>query len=444
MRIDVFGRFGLLLATLLLTASCATTRPDLGRLYAREMANPAQPPVILIHGLMGSTLVKRDSGEEVFPRSISNIAFSDYAELRFDDRLAPAEQPYVPGKLLTDIGGVDFYGELLAVLRDVAGFQRGTPGTPVGPQRRRHYVFLYDWRDDNVRAAQQLHAFIERIRADYGDPDLKVDIIAHSNGGLITNYYLRYGDRDVLQDAQPMPNGIGASRVRRVVLLGTPNLGAITSVQRLDLGFRLGVRLIPIETMTSFITPYQTLPSPLDRPIVDVDGKTVDVDLYDPAVWRTHGWGVYDPEQVERIGKDAESTEQAERSIARMRADFERHLVRAERFQNALSQPLQGGVEMAAFGGDCEPTARRAVLQDIDGRRRLAYEPDEVKHKRKDVDYEALILEPGDGLVPRISQDPHEFGFLPMRQTFFLCERHEFLIRNPYFQNNLLYFLLRR
>jgi hypothetical protein len=62
------------------------------------------------------------------------------------------------------------------------------------------------------------------------------------------------------------------------------------------------------------------------------------------------------------------------------------------------------------------------------------------------------MIEPGDGLVTRSSQlarrpagvDPgrDDFHMLPTTQTFFLCESHGRLTHNPYFQNNLLYFLL--
>ena len=51
---------------------------------------------------------------------------------------------------------------------------------------------------ENLVAVRRMHELIDRIRADYGDPDLPVDIIAHSNGGLIASYYLRYGPNDVL------------------------------------------------------------------------------------------------------------------------------------------------------------------------------------------------------------------------------------------------------
>ena len=64
------------------------------------------------------------------------------------------------------------------------------------------------------------------------------------------------------------------------------------------------------------------------------------------------------------------------------------------------------------------------------------------------------MLEPGDTLVTRSSQlaresdDPGKprraFNFFPHAQSFFLCESHDQLTTNVYFQDNLLYFLLSR
>ena len=70
------------------------------------------------------------------------------------------------------------------------------------------------------------------------------------------------------------------------------------------------------------------------------------------------------------------------------------------------------------------------------------------------LDYARLMSEPGDGLITRSSQvarrpidvapDDPRFHPLPAGQTFFLCESHGRLTHNPYFQNNLLHFLLSR
>ncbi len=47
-------------------------------------------------------------------------------------------------------------------------------------------------------------------------------------GRLITRYYQRYGTDDVL-DGNIFPvTGVGARKLRRVVLLGTPNQGTVS------------------------------------------------------------------------------------------------------------------------------------------------------------------------------------------------------------------------
>jgi len=201
------------------------------RLYASEVQNPQQPPIILIHGLMGSTLVDKTTGEEFYPKSASAVALSDYQDLIISP-VSTAGYNLVPGNILGNIAGIDFYGALTKVLENDGQFVSTIPGQPVGAQKRRYYTFLYDWRRDNVVAVKQLHAFIEQIRKDYDDPNLRVDIIAHSNGGLLTNYYLRYGPNDVLDQKEFVQWPEGSKRVRRVVLLGTPNLGSVPSVER--------------------------------------------------------------------------------------------------------------------------------------------------------------------------------------------------------------------
>lgn len=45
------------------------------------------------------------------------------------------------------------------------------------PLTRRYYVFAYDWRQDNVETAGLLHAFLDQVRRDYNDPELKFDVV---------------------------------------------------------------------------------------------------------------------------------------------------------------------------------------------------------------------------------------------------------------------------
>ena len=51
---------------------------------------------------------------------------------------------------------------------------------------------------------------IEQLRRDYDDPTLKVNVIAHSMGGLVTRYYLRYGTVDALEGDGDFPINMAA------------------------------------------------------------------------------------------------------------------------------------------------------------------------------------------------------------------------------------------
>jgi pimeloyl-ACP methyl ester carboxylesterase len=446
------------LLALALLCACSPTHPDLTRLYGNAEDDPAQPPLIIIHGLAGSTLVDAKTGKQFWPGNLGTLAFSNFSDLAQMSQEDREGEGLVPGDLMYDVAGVDFYGELLQALTGVGRFVRSTPGQPVGHQRRRFYVLLYDWRKDNLVAVRKLHAMIEQIRRDYDDPNLRVDILAHSNGGLITSYYLRYGPSDVGAEGPFVPWNEGAARIRRVVMLGTPMLGAPSSLERLMYGTRKGLRVVPIEVMATFSTAFQALPHPLTTPILDTQGKVLPIDLYDPAQWRQRRWGVYSREVEARVAASMGTPEAGQRAVADLHARFERNLARAARMQAALSAPLPplAGVDISTFGGDCEVTVGHAVLVPDANGGRLVFRASQVPGGKRagGIDFERLMFEPGDGLITRSSQtarrpagvpaDSEGFHMLPIRGSFFLCESHGRLTHNLYFQDNLLYFLLSR
>jgi len=439
-------RGGVLAALLLalLLVGCATPRgPNLAVLYAQAASAPAPPPVIVIPGLMGTSLVDARSGVELWPGSLQDLAFSDHARLA---RIGPAwegDDSIRAGAVIRRLGGIDIYGALLDTLAQAGRFREGRPGEPVyGPDRRRFYTLAYDWRQPNIVAVRQLHALIDQIRIDHGDPTLRVDLIAHSNGGLIAQYYLRYGPHDVLEHPDPQPWAEGRQRLRRVAMLGTPKLGAVASLRRLLEGYRFTLRTVPVEALATFPTVFEILPHPLTRVIHDREGRPLAIDLFDVTVWRDNRWSVFSPEVEQRVlrnfGNDGPAV------LAVLQDEFSRNLRRARQFNDVLARPFpRSGLRIAAFGGDCEPTLAGAVLE-VEGRHaRLAFRPQDLLAPLPGFDYTALFEAAGDGLVTRASQDAADFGFAPINQSFFLCENHARLLANRYFQNNLLNFLLR-
>jgi len=434
--------------------------PDLHRLYMESMMVTDQPPVIFIHGVLGSRLKDTQTKEDVWPGAISRLLSHDYSDAAYEinpDTLEPKPSNAVPYDIFDGAAGRDFYGKIVHTLSEIGGYKLSKFGQKVNPKQKNYYVFLYDWRQDNVKTAAQLADYIEQIRLDYHDPKLKVDIVAHSMGGLITRYYIRYGKQDVINDNEfsEKVNMYGAERVRRLILLGTPNLGSIKTLNLFISGLDIGINQIGTETLASMPSLYQLFPHSLNDWIVTSDGTPLDRDLFDVEIWRRFEWSIFDPKVRQRILSKYKNKAEAEAQLAIFEKYFEKNLERARRFVWSLSIATpKKEPKLIVFGGGCTLTPARILVEEVDGDSVVRMNPSEVKQKVKGVDYDALLLEPGDGSVTKASLlgrnalDPsvkrNKFIHLPIDQSFFLCESHESLTGNLNFQDNLLNTLLSR
>ena len=441
----------------LLIAGCATTAPDLQRLYSMLSGNPDQPPVIVIHGALGSRLARANDAKEVWPGSVRRILFSEYRELQLDidpATLLPMPSGQVTAGIAKSAAGRDFYGRILDTLERAGEYVRSEPGTPVSGSAKRYYVFRYDWRQDNVQSARELHTFIEQIRVDYANPDLKVDVIAHSMGGAITRYYARYGTADVLDDNEFPVNSTGAERIRRVILLGTPNLGSVGALRTLIRGYKVGFGSIPPEVVATFPSTYQLLPHAITDWFVDMRGRPIAQDQFSvDEFWKFYELSIFDPDVRARVREAAGSGEAADAYLATLEAYFTKHIERARRFSWSLTVPVpEPGLRYIVFGSDCYATPARAVVEQSGGKPALRLSPGEIENPADGIDYERIMLEPGDGtvtkasLLARHSIDPtiarHRYSYFRVDYPVFLCETHSQLTGNIDFQNNLLHALL--
>lgn len=435
-------------------------KPDLKRLYMESMMVNDQPPVIFIHGVLGSKLKDVETGEDLWPGNISRLLLHDYADIAYDinpDTLEPLPSHAFAYEISDGAAGKDFYGKIVRTLSDVGGYKLTKVGGKVNTLQKNYYVFHYDWRQDNVVSAGLLAEFIEQIRVDYNNPDLKVDIVAHSMGGLIARYYLRYGNQDVIgdNDFDQKLNMYGAERVRRVILLGTPNLGSVKTLNLFIQGVDIGIHSIGTETLASMPSLYQLFPHPLVNWIVKSDGMPLKRDLFDVNIWRSFRWSIFDPKVRQRILEGFEDKAAGEKHLQLMEQYFEKNLERARRFVWSLSIPLpEKHPKLIIFGGGCTLTSARIVVEEVNGESMVRMYPKEITQPVNDVDYDALLLEPGDGSVTKASLlgrntlDPsvkrHEYIHVPIKQSFFLCESHNSLTGNLNFQDNLLNTLLTR
>ena len=433
------------------------TAPDLSRLYASGMEEARTPPVILIPGALGSRLLDKHEHREVWPGSTVHLLAGAKQDLvlPFDPvTLQPVGDGLEASGLFEEVLNADFYGAILRTLRQAGGFIPGRLGTHADPRVRRYYVFAYDWRQDNVTTAQRLDALIEQVRRDYDDPTLKVNVIAHSMGGLVIRYYLRYGTVDALEGEGDFPiNMRGAAKIGTVVLLGTPNLGSVSSLQSMLLGHRVGLRRIEPEVLATMPSVYQLLPHPLTDWSVDPSGKDLDLDLYDVTTWKRMQWSVFDPSVIGRVRARFKRESEANSYISALQAYFARNLERARRFIWSVTfEEPSSPVKFVVFGGDCVLTPARIVIEQQADRSLARLFPEDVQHKVIGVDYSRLMLEPGDGEVTKPSLlarealnpvAPHNDAlFFPLAYAFFLCENHERLTGNINFQDNLLNVLL--
>jgi pimeloyl-ACP methyl ester carboxylesterase len=448
---------GLALAALIL-AGCAatTTRPDLSRLYRLGTEFADTTPVIVIPGVFGSKLRDRTTGVEAWPGSTRMILFDDYRNLALDfDRTTLAVRPdNLEAFDIADAAlGKDFYGKLIETLHDFGGYVRGTIGVPPKHGERRYYIYAYDWRQDNVESARGLDRLIEAIRRDYNDPALRVDIVAHSMGGLVARYYQRYGTEDVLDGRESQITLYGSTRVRKLILLGTPNMGSVSSLHAFLIGEAVGFGRIPQEALATLPSGYELFPHPLVTWLIDASGHVRGDDLFDPETWRRYRWSIFDPVVETRIraarGADADAY------LAALRRFFDYRLERARRFLWALSTPEPPSqIRYVLFGGDCTLTPARLALEDVGGAPIARLYPDQIRSPVPQVPYSELMLEPGDGsvtkpsLLARETLDPsvpqNEDSVIPIAYWFFLCEHHSRLTGNINFQDNLLNVLLTR
>lgn len=471
MGIGSCSRLGaILLCTLLAGSGCSTGPcvPDLAGLYTQsaQYHDAERNPVIVIPGILGSKLVDDDSGQIVWGAFGGGSINSKSAE---GARLcALPMQSGVPLAELKDnvhsAGALDrlrisllglpvelnAYLNILGTLgaggyRDEQLARAGA--VDYGPNHFTCFQFEYDWRRSNVENAQRLHEFIlekrayvrRAIKERFGvdNPNVKFDIVAHSMGGLLTRYFMRYGDQPLPEDGTlPELNWAGSEYVERVIMVGTPNAGSAKGLEQLINGLRIPTlaRYEPavLDTMPAI---YELLPRPRHGALVR-EGDHANINFYDPAEWIAHGWGLASPDQ-DRVLEQLlpEVGDAAERH--RIALDhLSKCLDRAKQFHAALDKPARtpDGVAFYLMAGDAVLTTSVLYVDAQTG---------------KLVGREAA---PGDGTVIRTSalmdeRVGQQWSYMvrtpiSWKDVRFLFTSHLGMTKDPAFTDNVLYLLL--
>lgn len=449
-----------LLAALALGTGCTSKSrrmPPLDDLYGRN-GNIDQPPLVVIPGAFGSRLFDTRNGEEIWPRSSTKLLLSSYKGLEVDideSTLDPARSGVKPYRVFRQGLGRDFYGQILDTLEGPGGYARRRPGEPVEPKQKNYYVYLYDWRLDNAAALPGLHRLIEQIRDDYGQPDLQLDILAHSNGGLLARYYARFGVQDHMDTGVATPSYAGAHAIRRLLMVGTPNLGSMQPVLSHVRGEEMGLRKIPAEIVATISGAPQLMPHPALPWLLDRKGDVIERDVFDTQTWRDFRWSIFDPKVRERTINRKGGGTAGRRYLQILEAYLCKHMQRGRNFMLLMSAATdKRDIQPFVFGGDCDATVAHLVAENVRGKLHAREHPAKMTKPLPDVNYQDLIFDPGDSVVTRnsllgLSDTELMPGFTALAppalsHAVFLCEQHQFLTGNRIFQNNLLHTLFNR
>jgi alpha-beta hydrolase superfamily lysophospholipase len=414
----------------------------------RETALMPRNPVIVIPGLMGSRLKHVRSERAAWGR-LSSLLRRGEDDLALPiDRLPLSENrdSLVAHGIIESAGGVKFYGAIVDTLTQAGGYVLGDLDDPQPGDTL--FVYDFDWRRDNVEGAIGLGRAIQRAKSRLNSPDLRFDLVAHSMGGLIAEYYLKHGAADVLSQPGPV-TWAGAGDLGRLVLIGTPRRGSMSAFRMLHNGVSRVLSPRIVFTMPSL---YQLLPQDTWR-FVDDRGAPVRADLMDADTWVRNGWSVFNPRLRTKGGRDQQ--------VRFLRAALQR----AQAFREALER--DGGpspVPVHVFGSDCVPTLDRAILRQTPDGPLTRFELNGAAGvDSKEVD--RILMAPGDGSVTAASLlalDPVGLaaetpaapaapepapGGAPregaeFRSSYFFCETHGLLPSNRAFQDNLFYVLL--
>ncbi len=369
-----------------------------GNITRRSFAyeGPARNPVIVIHGLLGARLEDIDAKENIW----GNFALS---EMMSGEKFGRLAHPMGNGRQLKDlhssvkaagllekaeiqVAGVQFrldnYDILVKTLED-CGYVPDTRPLPENKHFHSLFIFYYDWRRDISENAVELEKFIRKQRAYlrkeyeqlYGlkDYNVRFDLIAHSMGGLLARYFVRYGGTllpEKEEDTLPV-TWDGGKYVNKVVIIGTPNAGYVDTLLELTEGLRLVTAspAYPKAVIGSFPSYYQMLPNAEGKHIVWEDSKEP-VDYFALETWLKLKWGLADPKQDKWLKKIMPEVATAKERRSAAIDHLDKCLRRARQFKKAMqihAEAYPDNIAVYLIAGDAVPTNHTLGVNPKDG-----------------------------------------------------------------------------
>jgi hypothetical protein len=189
---------------------------------------PRTIPLIFIPGIMGSKLYHLKTKQELWDTGLANAGLDAGTITGY---LEDVNSPDIIATHLVLAPNNPPYESLLSFLTSSAGYKEYPPDYAHTPLERCQkaeaenrtditlFTFAYDWRKNLDSSTAALDTYIECISQLTGAT--KVDILAHSMGGLIARRYITRFDNN---------------SVRSLVSIGTPWLGAPKTIHSVETG----------------------------------------------------------------------------------------------------------------------------------------------------------------------------------------------------------------
>ncbi len=275
--------------------------------------------VLFIPGYFGSTLIEKNNHNlrwvkttDFFANKKNLCMTESYSDLPVRNDVIP-DKILMKVKIIPKILEVESYGKTLKHLTSFCN-----------QNNRELHTVVYDWRDDFYESIKRIAIKISELTSE----GTKIEVVAHSNGGLLLAYYLRFGDQD-FEDA--IENWSGTSKISKASIVASPLRGAFAVFKHLKDGTPVlkNKKLMGSLDYTSFKSTYFFLPiNEFSYGHKLSNGKNKEsINLFDIEIWKKNKWGPYiDTHQKELPVNDLK---------------FKKILKRAELFQKLMIQDIQ-------------------------------------------------------------------------------------------------------
>jgi pimeloyl-ACP methyl ester carboxylesterase len=200
--------------------------------FTVQTAASVRQPLIFIPGIAGSRLDARRSNGSLDNLWPGLSLDPDHLDLSRDPEDRKTD-PIIASDVLRNIATYEVYQPLISMLTDstkggYVEYKRGAACSSTSTPKPSLFLFPYDWREGNDENIGELRDLVQCIRDIYG-ADIKIDILAHSMGGLVARRYI---------------TSTANSSVRRLVSIGTPWLGVPKALHVLETGDFLPVPIM--------------------------------------------------------------------------------------------------------------------------------------------------------------------------------------------------------